>query len=671
MLPTMKRLWLPVAFSCLALSLVASEKPFPGDEEVAAFFRDQTARVAAHCLANVKSLEDWKAQREEDRRQLQEMLGLWPMPPRTELKPVVTGRLEQTSFTVEKVYFQPSPHLYVTADLYLPKNLARPAPAILFECGHLHMMTNGVSLGNKTAYQQHGAWFAQNGYVCLILDSLQLGEIRGIHTGTRDLGMWWWNSRGYTPAGVEAWFGIRGLDYLATRPEVDMNRIGVTGHSGGGWYSWMIAALDDRIKAAAPLAGMTDLRNQVVDGRLDSNCDCMFFLNTYRWDSAELAALIAPRPLLIGSEDKDRLFPLDGVLRIYEKTRRIYQLYGAANNLGLNIVEGPHADSPDFYLPVLRWFNRHLKGEDPAIESLPRDYFNPQELTVFAHLPADAVNTNIQKTFVPMAKPAPMAATAQERRPQEQAWLNEVRKLCFGGWPSDSAPLDLKRVFSAKRDGVRFEALDFTSQALVRLRLYVAHPAASDIAGPLTLHVLDQSAWKSWLGAMRAGFASELTRELDASTDGNSQAAEQGFEALMKKLAAAKGTSIWVAPRGIGLTAWNSTGKRESRIRRRFMMLGQTRDGMRVWDIRRAIQALRSIPGLETARLSLRASGVMGINALYAALFEPGVARLELSALPESHVDGPTYFNVLKIWDIPQALQTARDRMEVEVSQPK
>ena len=187
--------------------------------------------------------------------------------------------------------------------------MTQPAPTILYECGHWRLLTNGVSYGNKAVYQNDGAWFARNGYVCLVLDTLLAGEIQGIHTGTRDRGLWWWNSRGYTPAGVEAWFGIRALDYLCTRPEVDTNRFGITGHSGGGAYSWTVTALDDRIKAAAPLAGMADVQSHIGDGVIDSHCDCNFFINIYRWDFPQLAALAAPRPLLIGGTDRDPAFP--------------------------------------------------------------------------------------------------------------------------------------------------------------------------------------------------------------------------------------------------------------------------------------------------------------------------------------------------------------------------
>ena len=139
-----------------------------------------------------------------------------------------------------------------------------------------------------------------------MIDTLQLGEIEGIHHGTYREGMWWWLDRGYTPAGVEAWNCVRALDYLETRHEVDRKRIGVTGRSGGGAYSWWIAAIDERIKSAVPVAGITDLQNHVVDGMLEGHCDCMFMVNTYRWDFAPWRALVAPRPLLI-AQHRQRL----------------------------------------------------------------------------------------------------------------------------------------------------------------------------------------------------------------------------------------------------------------------------------------------------------------------------------------------------------------------------
>src|SRR4029079_4789145 len=212
----------------------------------------------------------------------------------------------------------------------------------------------------------------------------------GIHTGTRDNNLWWWNSRGYTPAGIEAWFGIRALDYLCTRPEVDTNRFGITGHSGGGAYTWTVTALDDRIKAAAPLAGMADIQSHIFDGVLDSHCDCNFFINIYRWDFPQIAALAAPRPLLIGGTDNDRLFNLPNTERIYEQVRRVYNVCGAASKLGLAVAPGAHDEVPELQLAVMRWFNRHLKGQELPVETVPKKFFAPLDLKVFATLPDDS-----------------------------------------------------------------------------------------------------------------------------------------------------------------------------------------------------------------------------------------------------------------------------------------
>ncbi len=357
-----------------------------GDAMIAGYFRAETEKLTRQCLKDINTLEDWQTRRDEYRRQLYEMLGLDPLPERTPLSPVVTGRVEHEQFVVEKLHFQSRPGLYVTGNLYLPKQPDGKLPAILYVCGHGRVKKNGISYGNKTHYQHHGGWFARNGYVCLTIDTLQLGEIEGIHHGTYRYGMWWWNARGYSSAGVEAWNCIRALDYLQSRDEVDPDRIGVTGRSGGGAYSWWIAALDERIRVAVPVAGITSLQNHVVDGCVEGHCDCMYMVNTYRWDFPLVAALVAPRPLLISNSDKDRIFPVDGVFDVYMKTRRIYELQGALDKIGLQITEGPHKDTQELRIHAFHWFNKYLKGEDPLIEQTAVKFFEPEQLKVFDKL---------------------------------------------------------------------------------------------------------------------------------------------------------------------------------------------------------------------------------------------------------------------------------------------
>src|SRR5437588_12937712 len=150
-----------------------------------------------------------------------------------------------------------------------------------------------------------------------MLGTLQLGVIPGFHHGTYGIRerqpvetRWWWHSAGYTPAGVECWNGVRAIDYLLSRDDVDPERIGVTGISGGGAATFWIAAADDRVKVAVPVSGMSDLESYVKNKVVNGHCDCMFLYNTYQWDWATIAALVAPRPMLVANSDNDSILPV-------------------------------------------------------------------------------------------------------------------------------------------------------------------------------------------------------------------------------------------------------------------------------------------------------------------------------------------------------------------------
>jgi len=629
----------------------------PGDQETADYFKAETAKLSDACLSDIHTLADWQARRPELQREAREMLGLDPMPDRTDLEPVITGKIEEKDFTVEKLYFQSRPHLYVTADLYLPKPLLKPAPAVLYLCGHLAVITNGVSYGNKTAYQHHGIWFARNGYVCLILDTLEYGEIPGHHKGTYDEGAWWWNSRGYTPAGVETWDAIRGLDYLSSLPEVDTNRLGVTGRSGGGAYSWFLAAVDDRVKVIAPVAGITDLKNYCVDGTVDDHCDCMFLVNRYRWDYPMLAALCAPRPLLLANTDTDEHFPLDGVLHTHDLVKRIYDLYGASTNFGLVIAPGPHKDTQDVQIPVFRWFNVHLKSEDPIIEMAAVKMFQPQELKVFSSFPDDQINTRIEDSFVPEAATPEVPATSADWEQLKETWMDGLREKCFAGWPVDAGAPGVRKVFSKAVDGIQYEEYEVQSEHDVVLPIYLMRKAGAK-PRQLFLRVADESYASLPAEQEQKGLASQI-----ASAFGS-------VETVNQLTAEIKGRDTAFAiflPRGIGPTAWSGGVFHETQLRRRFMLVGQTLDGMRVWDIGRAVEALHSLKGLSHTPLSIGAEDGMGVNALYASLFAPGINALDLRHIPARQVEGPDYLNVLKILDIPEATALAAERCPLQL----
>jgi len=571
------------------------------------------------------------------------MLGLSPLPPRTDLHATITGRVEHAEFFVEKLHYQSLPGLYVTGNLYVPKNLSgTKVPAILYGCGHGGVKESGVSYGNKTTYQQHGAWFARHGYVCLIIDTIQLGELEGLHHGTYREGMWWWNARGYTPEGVEVWNSMRGIDYLQSRPEVDGEKIGMTGRSGGGAYTWYTTAVDERIKAAVPVAGITDLHNHVVDGVVAGHCDCMYMVNTYRWDYAKLAAMVAPRPLLFSNTDKDRIFPLDGVQRVHRDVAKIYQLYQAADKLGLLITEGPHKDTQDLQVPAFRWFNRFLKGEEPQITVAAEKFFTPKELRVFpvgGH-PADQRTTRIHESFVPMAT-APLPANQSEWQKQQQKWKADLLKKSFAGWPvtrEAHEPHPVKRLETKTIDSMQVTQLEYTSQSHVYLPIMVYSRGALDSMKRVQLHVADDRGWK------------EVSR-LAASNE----ALQRGEVAV-----------AYLAPRGIGPTAPSGDAKHQVQVRRRYMLLGQTVDAMRVWDIRRAVEVLRQPDMFGGKPIHLSGDKHQAINALYASLYIDNLASVELIEPPASHMTGPDYLNVLRILDVPQAALMAADRHPVK-----
>jgi Prolyl oligopeptidase family len=629
------------------------------------YFRRQARQIADNCLKEYRTKEEWEKARPELRRQFLVMLGLWPLPARTDLKPVITGKVEMPKHTIEKLHFQSWPGLYVTANLYVPKPAPRKAPAVLYVCGHGNVVQGGVSYGSKVFYQHHPAWLAEHGYVALILDTLELSEIPGEHHGTYRSGWWWWQALGYTPAGIECWNGMRALDYLETRPEVDAKRIGVTGRSGGGATSWWLAAADDRPACIIPVAGIADLQahlcegypGRLADGVIAGHCDCMYMVNTYRWDFPLVAALCAPRPLLLGNSDADEIFPVPGYRRLADKVRRIYDLYGASRKFVLLETTGPHKDTPELRAGAFRWLNRWLKDDAGPVAEAEFKALPPQELKVLAATPEDALNKRIQDFFLkPATLELPHApGVAKEWWQGERAALETaLKEKVFCNWPPQPPELAVKPAADRTHDGLRLRAFDFTSEMGIELRVWLLTAATVTKPSLVVLNALDEADWQEWCRDLGAEFTDTLQLFVPPKRD----AAK--FEQNRRVLESQKWAFAAVCPRGIGPTRWAEAGSRDDiQYRRRFALVGQTLDGQRVWDARRALAALRAVPELQGVPLWLQGKRDMAGIALYAGLFEPDVARLDLWHLPASHHDGPIFLNVLRVLDTPQALALA------------
>ncbi|HVV72045.1 MAG TPA: hypothetical protein VHI52_11195, partial [Verrucomicrobiae bacterium] len=242
----------------------------------------------------------------------------------------------------------------------------------------------------------------------------------------------------------------------------------------------------------------------------------------------------------------------------------------------------------------------------------------------------------------------PSAAGAGARPDQSfhtAEFAEQIRRKVFGGWPVESNPIRPVLRRQTNTGGLRCVSYELTTQPGIALDLTLIMNKRVGRPKKLVLTVLDSISWTN-------------SPQNPAWPGWNPEPLAQ----LKQRMIADRAAFAFVAPRAVAPADWSNDPKKVTQIRRRFMLLGQTLDGMRVWDIRCAVHALESLPELKSATLTLRAQGEMGVNAAYAALFEPSVAHLELSRIPSSHRQGPDYLNVLKMWDTPQLLDLLAGR---------
>ena len=601
----------------IASASFAQTQPAPGDVMMDKYLASETERLSAKFLDGARTADQWQAKRPKLVREFYDMLGLWPLPEKTPLNPVLTRTIESQGAVIECLHFQSMPGLYVTANFYKPKGDAKPLPTILYVCGH----SNRGRDGSKSAHQDQGLWFANNGYNCLIVDTVELGEIKGEHHGTYGIRgttpaptRMWWQSAGYTPAGVECWNGVRAIDYLETRADVDKNKIGVTGISGGGAATFWIAAGDDRVKVAVPVSGMSDLEQYVKDRIIDGHCDCMFFYNTHQWDWSTIAALLAPRPFLFANSDADTIFPMAGNRRISEKMRKLYKLVGAPEKFDDFVSVGGHAYRPDLRVATFQFLNKHLKGDtttpvaDAKFETIPG-----KDLRVWVtddEIPKDARNAKIDETFVPRGKlTLPDTKDPKEFAAWQKKAIDEIRQRAFKALPA---------VVSAAEHVSDDDSLVLES----RLRKSVVLPPTPvDDKSPLLVC-------------------------LDTPTSPETKIEWLRRENRLHEM-------VLVSPTGPSAFPLTMTSP-PNRYQRSLMLLGQTLDQQKVHDFLAAVKSLKRDWSLKQLRVG--GSGRDGILAAYAALLDPTIAEVVLVLPPTSHMQGPHFPGILRTVDIPEAL---------------
>lgn len=597
--------------------------------------RKDAVALSAASLEPPSDQAQWAATVDERREQWLEMLGLWPLPPRTPLEATVTGTLPRGDYVVEKIHFQSLPGAYVIGNLYRPANIDKPLPAVLYLCGHTKGKVNA-------SYQANPRWFAQHGYVALVLDPIQLGESQGFHHGTYRGERWDWPSRGYTPAGTEVWNAMRALDYLETRTDVDAERMGVTGLSGGGVISWCLGAADPRVKVVVPVCQSGSIGQVVTDRRTEGHCDCAFWINYQRWCWPDIGSLIAPRALMIASGSEDVLWRPKGYRDVAERIRRQYYQLGANEQFELVEDSTPHGYTPKLRLAIFTWFNKHLKNDPTPVTEDITDFVEPaQNLLVFGGtLPQHDQMAQVDRLLVSRSQlpdlDSPNFATAQQWTEYvEQAKAKLFRSTFKHTITAWQAPISLRA--DGNDGGDTYGTLEFKAEDGIELAIKTARPLQATAPLPTLVFAIPADAARTF-----AGGGSSRPRLADGLATAAVEVRNSGATSLGPGY-------LWTA-------------------RRTYPLLGQTLPERQVSDLLAAISVLNdsagALPLIPPASVAVYGKEATAPLTIYAALLNPVIQEIVLQACPTTHEDPhtPEFLGVLRVGDLPHNLALAFPR---------
>ncbi|MDD8025848.1 MAG: dienelactone hydrolase family protein [Acidobacteriota bacterium] len=341
---------------------------------------------AASALAAPASRAAFEARRAAVRPRLMKSLGLDPLPKRTPLKARVTGILQRHGFRIEKVVFESRPGFPVTAHLYVPDGASgRKLPVIVNPHGHWGYKKNEPTVQSRLIGQ------ALNGYLAMVIDSPGFSfegdlPVERRFAGTHDDLRLILGSQNATS--VYVWDLMRALDYLATRPEADMTRVGLTGCSGGGLATLWAFAAEPRFTCAASVVYASSMEINPNNGCLCNHVPGALDLG----DRADVLALRAPAPILIIGAEEDVEFPAKGMRLSDEKLKKLWGLFGRSEDAWLRMFPGGHDYSRPMRETVLGFFDKYLRNVgDGAPVPEPEHVTTPPdspELFVLAEPPA-------------------------------------------------------------------------------------------------------------------------------------------------------------------------------------------------------------------------------------------------------------------------------------------
>jgi cephalosporin-C deacetylase-like acetyl esterase len=534
---------------------------------------------------------------------------------RTPLNPRVVGIVERPGYRIERLTFESRPRLYVTANLYVPARSGR-RPAILAPLGH---SVNGKAW---PSYQKLFSNLARQGYVVLAYDPFGQGErieypgsrpgqstIEGGGTGEHE-----YAGRRLILLGINfglfrAWDGIRGIDYLLTRAEVDPERIGCCGQSGGATMTQFLAALDSRIRVAVVSEGNTEnLAEADVEppGSADDAEQNIVPALSRGIDRADLLYAFAPKPLLvlITLHDAGHTYSpeyVGGSVEFIGEYRRACTLLGTGDRVSLQATTVQHGYVYEMRRATYAWFNRWFEIKDAdqaeASESVESDstlFVTPTGFVTTSFGGETALSLTRQLAEA-VHTPASLASEDLRTRVRDVLGIDEPR----------GAPLAARVLAIIDRRGYRAEQFEFTSDREIRTPGWLLTPDSGGPSTPTVLYIGERAAWSS--------------------------VAEDAFAERLCAQGKCRVAVIDVRGRGDCAIAYPTRGRfyfpdripDEAYLTWFTLMLGRPLVGGQVYDTLRALEYLRSRPDIGV--VSLVGDGPHGVIALYAAALDPRV----------------------------------------------
>lgn len=308
----------------------------------------------------LKTKEDAEAYVKSVQERIRACFG--PLPEKTPLNAKVTKTLERDSYRIENILFESRPNYHVTGNLYLPKDRKLPVPGVIGVCGH---SLNGKA---EKAYQSFAQGLARQGMACFLIDPVGQGErfqYLNEKLGSRlGGGTTEHNQMGAPQALVGeflgtwfVWDGMRALDYLLTRSEIDPQHLGVTGNSGGGTQTTWLCGMEPRFTMAGPSCFVTTFRRDAENELPQDMEQCPPRVLAHDLDHCDFLAAMAPKPVIIMAQEKD-YFDARGSAETYERLKKLYTLLGKPENIQLHIGPDPHGYTQPNREAMYRFFGK-------------------------------------------------------------------------------------------------------------------------------------------------------------------------------------------------------------------------------------------------------------------------------------------------------------------------